>query len=122
MSLTTFPALFGKATYLMVVDFKKKRSNVLFLYCLLVLTFVSTTAQVSPFVIVSTLENTKCRTPPQIPNGKVPNEHSVNKDGSVVAIACEEGFLRQVEYLSCERGEWRSGGTAFAEICTRESS
>lgn len=73
-------------------------------------------------MIVSALENTKCGVPPQIPNGKIAYQRSVNEDGSSVAIACEDGFLLQVQGLICEKGEWSSGGISFTDICTRELS
>lgn len=73
------------------------------------------------FPVVPAIDDTVCGKPPVIPNGRLTDEQHVNKEDSTVAVVCEEGFIAQVQNLTCTNGEWSSFGKPLRDICKCES-
>lgn len=56
-----------------------------------------------------------------ISHGKLTVTSGAAQEGSIVGVACDEGFAAQVQNLTCKGGEWYSFGASLKKVCRRKS-
>ncbi|XP_022608855.1 complement factor H-like isoform X2 [Seriola dumerili] len=67
--------------------------------------------------IQSCTEKSKCGQLPVIPNREVTSQRNKYGQGESVPIICKEGYIAQINHVTCVEGKWHSDGTSLKTIC-----
>ncbi|XP_071342387.1 complement factor H isoform X6 [Trachinotus anak] len=68
------------------------------------------------------IEKSKCGELPLIPHRKLASERNNYRQGERVPIICEEGYIAQIDHITCRKGKWQLNGTPLKTICASIAS